>query len=180
MISTVWIILVIAGFVLSIVVILFGLFSLLPERRAVEVETKGGWLGKALGKIKVKGPIGLFVLGIGVVLLVITIRQIPSSSRAPTATSQPPESTVKGLNLDQYCGSLGFDPQAWLPGQRGVDNLNGRVVSGPHAAYTWSCTRNGPKLTHAELNDACHMQWPGTKEAYTPNPNNAYDWRCVP
>ena len=73
MTGTVLVIAVIAGIVLSITAIVLGLFMLLSKGHAGEAE--GEWPGK----VKVKGPVGLFVFCIGVALLVITIQQITTT-----------------------------------------------------------------------------------------------------
>ena len=65
-------ILVIAG-LLSVTAIALGLFKLLSKSHAGEAE--GEWPGK----VKVKGPVGLFIFCVGAVLLVITMRQITTS-----------------------------------------------------------------------------------------------------
>jgi hypothetical protein len=72
--GTVLVIAVIAGIVLSVTAIALGLFMLLSKGHAGEAE--GEWPGK----VKVKGPVGLFVFCIGAALLVITIRQITTTS----------------------------------------------------------------------------------------------------
>jgi hypothetical protein len=72
--GTVLVIAVIAGIFLSITAIALGLFMLLSKGHAGEAE--GEWPGK----VKVKGPVGLFVFCIGAALFVITIRQITTTS----------------------------------------------------------------------------------------------------
>jgi hypothetical protein len=79
--GAVLVIAVTAGIVLSITAIALGLFMLLTKGYAGEAE--GEWPGK----VKVKGPIGLFVFCIGAALLVITMRQI---------TTTPPGSAGHG------------------------------------------------------------------------------------
>jgi hypothetical protein len=57
--GTVLIIIVIAGLALSIIAIALGLFMLLSKGHVGEAE--GEWPGK----VKVKGPVGLFVSALG-------------------------------------------------------------------------------------------------------------------
>ncbi|MGH3885985.1 MAG: hypothetical protein ACRDSZ_05325 [Pseudonocardiaceae bacterium] len=91
--GTVLIIAVIAGLVLSTAAIILGLFMLLSKGHASEAE--GVWQDK----LKVKGPVGLFVFCVGAALLVIIMRQITpplfGDSGAPLATT-PPKSTDDG------------------------------------------------------------------------------------
>jgi hypothetical protein len=101
--GTVLVIAVIAGIVLSITAIALGLFMLLSKGHAGEAE--GEWPGK----VKVKGPVGLFVFCIGAALLVITIRQI---------TTTPPGSAGDG--------NTGATP---IPGRTQVEFISPRADS---------------------------------------------------
>lgn len=87
MTGTVLVIVVIAGLVLSIAAIALGLFMLLSKGHVGEAE--GVWQDK----LKVKGPVGLFVFGIGAALLVIIMRQVTppllGDSGAPMTTTPP-------------------------------------------------------------------------------------------
>jgi hypothetical protein len=84
---------VIAGLVLSVTAISLGLFMLLSKGHVGEAE--GEWPGK----VKVKGPVGLFVFCIGAALLVIIMRQITpplfgdSDAQPPTSTTTTPPMT---------------------------------------------------------------------------------------
>jgi hypothetical protein len=99
---------------------------------------------------------------------------------SPGATSLPINSPLRKqiLGIDQVCGDLGLSQHAWLPGQSSAIDLAGRVILAPDAAYTWSCTKNGPKLTRDDITRGCQIWYPGTK-AFTWDPNNAYSWVCI-
>jgi hypothetical protein len=101
----------------------------------------------------------------------------PYASPSPGVTSLPAGSPLRKqiLDMDQVCGHLGLSQHAWLPGQASVDDLSGRVILGSNAAYTWSCTENGPKLTRDNITQGCKIWYPGTT-AYTLDPNDAYSW----
>jgi hypothetical protein len=101
--GTVLVIAVIAGLVLSVTAIALGLFMLLSKGHAGEAE--GEWPGK----VKVKGPVGLFVFCIGAALLVITLRQI---------TTTPPGSAGDG--------NTGATP---IPGRTQVEFISPRADS---------------------------------------------------
>jgi hypothetical protein len=110
---------------------------------------------------------------------------VPSSQNAntvpfPGTTSLPTTSPLRQqiLGMDQVCGDLGLSEHAWLPGQTSPTNITGRVILAPGAAYTWSCTENGPKLTRSQLTQGCQIWYSGTT-AYTWDPNNAYAWVCI-
>jgi hypothetical protein len=99
---------------------------------------------------------------------------------SPGVTSLPASSPLRKqiLGMDQVCGELGLSQHAWLPGQSSPTDLSGRVILAPDAAYTWSCTENGPKLTRDDMTRGCQIWYPGTK-AYTLDPNDAYSWVCI-
>lgn len=80
--------------------------------------------------------------------------------------------------MDDVCGELGYAPDAWLPGQTQANNIGGRVLHAPGAAYTWSCGKGGPTLSRDDVTKGCQMFKPGTK-AYTYDPNYAYSWVCM-
>jgi hypothetical protein len=84
----------------------------------------------------------------------------------------------KILSMDQVCGDLGLSQHAWLPGQASAQNITGRVILASGAAYTWSCSESGPKLTREQLTQGCQIWYLGT-HAYTWDPNNAYSWVCI-
>jgi hypothetical protein len=99
---------------------------------------------------------------------------------SPGVTSLPAGSRLRRniLSMDQVCSNLGLSQHAWLPGQATSTNLSGRVIAGSGAAYTWSCTKNGPKLSRNDITRGCQIWYPGTR-AYTWDPNNAYSWVCI-
>jgi len=101
---------------------------------------------------------------------------VPSSG----VTSLPLSSSLRKqrVGMDQVCADFGLSQHAWLPGQVSATNLSGRVIYAQGAAYTWSCTKNGPKLTRDDITRGCQIWYPGTT-AYTWDPNNAYSWVCV-
>ena len=80
--------------------------------------------------------------------------------------------------MDNVCGDLGRSQYAWLPGQTAQRIYTGRVIFAPGAAYTWSCSKDGTKLTRDQITEGCHIWYPGTT-AYTFDPNNAYSWVCI-
>ncbi|MGH3822538.1 MAG: hypothetical protein ACRDRA_06820 [Pseudonocardiaceae bacterium] len=101
MTDTISAIVVIAGIGLSAVIIFLGLFMLLPQRFVGEAETELEGT-----KVKVKGPVGLSVLVVGVALLGITIYQVASSyvasdsgqaSKSGDAPISPP---IDGADVD--------------------------------------------------------------------------------
>ncbi len=99
---------------------------------------------------------------------------------SPGVTSLPADSKLRKQipGMDQICGDLGLSQHAWLPGQTSATNLSGRVIFAPGAAYTWSCTKNRPKLTRRDITHGCQIWYPGAK-AYTWDPNSAYSWVCI-
>lgn len=98
----------------------------------------------------------------------------------PGITSLPPKSPLRRqiVSMDQICANLGIASRAWLPGQESANNLAGRRILGRGTAYTWSCSRNGPKLTVAQITQGCQIWYPG-KSAYTWDPSDAYSWVCL-
>jgi eukaryotic-like serine/threonine-protein kinase len=104
----------------------------------------------------------------------------PSSELPPGVISLPAGSPFRKniLDMDEVCSHLGLSQYAWLPGQVSATNISGRVIIGPGAAYTWSCSENGPVLTRDDITNGCQIWYPGTT-AYTTDPNNAYAWVCV-
>lgn len=90
--------------------------------------------------------------------------------------------------LDGLCHQLGRSSAAWLPGQ--VEAWDGtqetkavltpRKILAPGAAYTWSCTRGGEKLTQAEINYNCATYYGTGYLAAVIDPDNAYTWVCRP
>lgn len=84
------------------------------------------------------------------------------------------------LTVEEACKLLGYDMEgkyAWLPGQTSAYSYDGRQVEAKGAAYTWSCTQDGPKLTQVDLSRACPKWYPNTT-AYATDPDNAYSWVC--
>ncbi|MFD9486297.1 J domain-containing protein [Streptomyces sp. NPDC059991] len=81
--------------------------------------------------------------------------------------------TSYAVYLDAYC----WPERSWLPGQHSTSDLSGRRVHAPHAAFTWSCGRESPKLAQRDFDAACQQQYPGTA-AEVGDPNNAYSWAC--
>lgn len=79
----------IVGILLSSLAVILGLWMLLSKREAIIAE--GEWLGKA----KVKGPVGLIVFCVGVVLLVVSTRQLASPS-VENGTNEPPTALPGG------------------------------------------------------------------------------------
>lgn len=106
--------------------------------------------------------------------------QQAEAAPSPGVTSLPASSPLRKqiLGMDQVCGDFGLSQHAWLPGQSSPIDLSGRVILAPNAAYTWSCTENGPKLTRDDISRGCQIWYPGTK-AYTWDPNDAYSWVCI-
>jgi hypothetical protein len=103
----------------------------------------------------------------------------PHQAHAPSASaSSVPSATNNILDMDEVCGYLGLSSNAWLPGQQSATDLTGRIIYAPNAAYTWSCTQDGPKLTQQQITQGCQIWYPGTT-AYAQDPNNAYSWTCV-
>src|SRR5260370_21455465 len=99
-----------------------------------------------------------------------------SSSTISLASNSPLRKRIP--SMDDICGDLGQSNSAWLPGQASPTNYTGRVIFAPGAAFTWSCTEGGPKLTPAEITRGCQIWYPGS-EARTWDPNNAYSWVCI-
>jgi hypothetical protein len=110
----------------------------------------------------------------------------PTSS-APASTASPGTSTAATppasfdenniLDMDEVCSYLGMSSNAWLPGQQAAGDLTGRVIYAPNAAYTWSCSQNGPILTRSQITQGCQIWYPGTT-AYAQDANDAYSWIC--
>jgi|SRR5579859_881250 len=99
-----------------------------------------------------------------------------SSSSVSLAPNSPLRKRIP--SMDDICGDLGQSNRAWLPGQTSPKNYAGRVIFAPGAAFTWSCTEGGPKLTPADITRGCQIWYPGSK-ARTWDPNNAYSWVCI-
>jgi hypothetical protein len=99
---------------------------------------------------------------------------------SPAVTSLPYNSSLrkKILDMNEVCGDLGVSQHAWLPGQSSAQDIAGRVILAPGAAYTWSCEENGSRLTRAQITQGCQIWYPGT-QAFTWDPNNAYSWVCI-
>jgi hypothetical protein len=143
--GTVLVIVVIAGIVLSMTAIALGLFMLLSKGHAGEAE--GEWSGK----VKAKGPIGLFVFCVGVALLVIIMRQIillgdggaePSTSMttmSPLATGDSntgATSTAGGAQVEFIFPPVGYEINAG-------DDVSGSVqVAGLGGDTLWIVSRH--------------------------------------
>lgn len=99
---------------------------------------------------------------------------------SPGVTSLPANSPLRKriLAMDQVCADLGLSLHAWLPGQTSAISITGRIILAAGAAYTWSCTKNGPKLTRKQITQGCQIWYPDTK-AYTWDSSNAYSWVCI-
>jgi hypothetical protein len=105
---------------------------------------------------------------------------IPSASPTPGVTSLPVESRLRNqiLDMDEVCSDFGLSQHAWLPGQVSATGLTGRVIIARNAAYTWSCSKDGPVLTRDDITRGCQIWYAGTS-AYTLDPNDAYSWVCI-
>lgn len=101
---------------------------------------------------------------------------VPSPGVTSLSSNSPLRKQIPGM--DQICGDLGLSQHAWLPGQTSATDLSSRVIFAPGAAYTWSCTESGSKLTRDNITRGCQIWYPGTK-AYTWDPNSAYSWVCI-
>lgn len=135
------------------------------------------------------GIAGVIVAVVGVVVTVISgiVAHIDSTTGwavenvanddVPVETNLPVPQRTDGPSMDAYCGSLGFAPHAWLPGQKSQSSLEGRIVNAEDAAFTWSCTQNGEKLTRDDITAACQLLFP-RRQATTWNRDNAYSWVC--
>jgi hypothetical protein len=99
-----------------------------------------------------------------------------SSSVISLATNSPLRKRIP--SMDDICGDLGQSRHAWLPGQKSPTNYTGRVIFAPNAAFTWSCTEGGPKLSPADITRGCQIWYSGSK-ARTWDRNNAYSWVCI-
>jgi hypothetical protein len=103
----------------------------------------------------------------------------PPQTHVPSASASPVPSVSNNiLDMDEVCGYLGLSSNAWLPGQQSATDLTGRIIYAPNAAYTWSCSQDGPKLTQQQITQGCQIWYPGTT-AYAQDPNDAYSWTCV-
>jgi hypothetical protein len=89
----------------------------------------------------------------------------PPLTQYPGVTSLPPDSPLrkKILSMDDVCGELGYSPHAWLPGQTVRDDYSGRVLHAPGAAFTWSCEKDGIRLTRDQITRGCQIWYSGTK-----------------
>lgn len=132
-------------------------------------------------------------VGVDVTKVVTTTRPVdpgttnpartPGKRTVPTETSLATDDRQDGPSIDSYCGSLGLAPHAWLPGQTtatapdGTTSTEGRVLNAPDAAFTWSCTRSGRRLTRDDISQACQLTYPGTL-ATTWDRDFAYSWVC--
>ena len=83
-----------------------------------------------------------------------------------------------GPNVDQVCGGLGMEPDAWLPGQTRSYDLTGRVLTGPRQAYSWTCGQAGPRVRLAQMDEWCQSWHVGTT-ARTWDLDYAYSWVCI-
>ena len=81
--------------------------------------------------------------------------------------------------MEQVCQSLGYQPDAWVPGQTAPHSLDGRILYAPNQAYNWTCgAANSPRLTREQLTKGCQI-WKTGSTAYTTDPNYAYSWVCL-
>lgn len=99
---------------------------------------------------------------------------------SPGVTSLPATSPLRTriLDMDEVCSNLGLSQHAWLPGQDSATNISGRAILESGAAYAWSCTRSGPRLTRDDITHGCQIWYPGAT-AYTLDPDDAYSWVCI-
>ncbi|NEA65377.1 J domain-containing protein [Streptomyces sp. SID12488] len=114
------------------------------------------------------------VLGFLVLLIVLLLGAeyiLDTTVWEPDRGQHPP--TKYAVDLDYYC----WPETPWLPGQRSATDLTGRRIHAPRAAFTWSCGRNGPKLTQKDFDTACQDQYPRTT-AEPGDRNDAYSWMC--
>ncbi|MEV3908677.1 J domain-containing protein [Streptomyces canus] len=113
--------------------------------------------------------LGFLVLMVGLLLGAEYI--LETTVWAPDRDQRPP---IKyAVYLDYYC----WPKTPWLPGQHSATDLTGRRIHAPRAAFTWSCGRNGPKLTQKDFDTACQDQYPRTT-AEPGDRNDAYSWMC--
>jgi hypothetical protein len=110
---------------------------------------------------------------------------------APAAPEPPLQGVVslpadsplrqKLLTMEEVCRVLGQPTTgyAWLPGQVSGDSIVGRISQQHRAAATWSCTRNGPKITRDQMSAGCRSQYGPSYVAYTFDADDAYSWFCT-
>ena len=110
-----------------------------------------------------------------------------STTPAPTAAPNghvialPGNSPLKesGIpNMDTICGHLGYNADAWVPGQSAPHDLAGRILYSAGQAYHWSCGEGGAWLSPDQITAGCQIWKPGSV-AYTWDPNYAYSWVCI-
>jgi hypothetical protein len=106
----------------------------------------------------------------------------PGGDAPPGVTTLPVDSPLKesGIpNMDQVCGALGYQPDAWVPGQAVSREIGGRVLRAPDQAYKWTCgSATGPTITRDQITAGCQIWKPGSA-AFTWDRNYAYSWICA-
>jgi hypothetical protein len=157
------------------------IFGIIGAMIAFALSVIANWIPKPtwLHPIYLAFLVGLLLLA-GVYVAVETPSPAAHKYPSPFVTKLPPNSPFRLQNpiMDQLCQSLGISRHAWLPGQESTTDYSGRVLTAANAAFTWSCSKDGPRITRVEVSGECQLQYPKTA-AYTLDPDYAYSWVCI-